>query len=624
MCGIFGIVYQNASTVPDAALLQETLGLLEHRGPDSCGVHSEVGIGLAHTRLSLVDLGERSSQPFWDAERRFCLIYNGEIYNFKELRQELEMQGVPFGTTGDTEVLLKSLIVHGVDSTLHKLEGMFAFALYDVEERTLVLARDRFGIKPLSVYQDGDVFLFSSEIKAMRPWIRLEPESFPIISYLMGFGGPMKDTSFYEGVKILPPGSIVRLRIGEQPRFDRFIRLTDMLNPDEAQELGGLDRKQVVDRMDELLNRSVERMLFADAPVGAFCSGGVDSSIIMSIAARHHNNLAIFHANVKGPQGEYDAALELSRHLGLDLKAVEVEDRDFIDLIPEVTYHYEYPFEYHPNSVPFLMVSKLVREHGVKGVLSGEGADECFLGYDFLAQEPFEGFYRHQLARLRKLVRRIPKLGRRLWPYEGNGSELIKGSLNEFERELEEEQHREAYAAAFPSESKRNVRTLDLLTYHLRTLLHRNDGLGMAASVESRFPYLDERLVRTAINLPYENKIRFSPTAWSWAHPFLREKWVLRKVADRYLPATFSRRRKRAFHMTTLDRLNVPASYFEDSFVSDFLALSGRRLEYLIENADQVLRIQLLLLDVWGRICLQNATRAEMTAKLWKHLWRSP
>ena len=616
MCGIFGIVFQNTRKVPDKDLLQETLALLAHRGPDSSGVHAEAGIGLAHTRLSLVDLSDRSRQPFWDAEGRFCLVYNGEIYNFKDIRDDLEKEGVHFRTTSDTEVLLESLILHGADVTLPKLEGMFAFALYDRQERTLLLARDRFGIKPLSIYYDGDTFVFASETKAMRPWIRLEPNPFSIISYLLGFGGPTKNASFYDGVRILAPGSVVNLRIGDTPTFEQFAQLTDMQDLEESEELSRLNPSQVVDRIDEQLHRSVERMLFADAPVGAFCSGGVDSSIILAIATRYHDNLAIFHANVKGPQSEYDAALELSRHLGLDLNAVEVDDNDLIDLIPEVTYQYECAFEYHPNSVPFLMVSKLVREHAVKGVLSGEGADECFLGYDFLAQERIEQLYHMQLARLRRLVRRIPKFGRRIWPYEGNAPALIKGMLGKFERELEEEDHKQRYLAFSGAGSGRNVRTLDLLSYHLRTLLHRNDCLGMAASIEARFPYLDERLVKTAINLPYRNKIRFSPLAWGWAHPLFRDKWVLRKVADRYLPRELSRRKKVAFHMTTFDRLTVPPSYFRDSFVGEFFDLNRREMEYFVENADQTLKVQLLLLDVWGQVCLGRSSCEEARTKI--------
>ena len=209
MCGIFGIVHRDGKRVPEPERLRETIRRLGHRGPDGSGFYAEPGVGLAHTRLSLVDLSDRSAQPFWDEERRFCLVYNGEIYDFQALRKELAKQGVHFRTTSDTEVVLQSLIHRGAEATLPRLRGMFAFALYDTRERTLLLARDRFGIKPLSIYQDGEVFLFTSEIKALAPWVDLRPNPFPMASYLLGFGGPTKNGCFYQGVRILPPGSVV-------------------------------------------------------------------------------------------------------------------------------------------------------------------------------------------------------------------------------------------------------------------------------------------------------------------------------------------------------------------------------------------------------------------------------
>jgi len=620
MCGIFGIVYRDGDTTPAAERLQATLRLIEHRGPDGSGVHAEAGVGLAHTRLSLVDLSDLSLQPFWDVDRRFCLVYNGEIYNFKELRAELEAEGARFRTTGDTEVLLQSLMIWGPEKALPRLEGMFAFGLYDRTKQTLLLARDRFGIKPLSVYQNDDVFVFASEIKAMRPWVPLRPNPLPITSYLLGFGGPTKNASFYDGVRILPPGAVVTVQVGEAPSFSEFMTIKDLLDPAHAEELSGLGPAGVVDRVDELLRRSVKEMLFADAPVGALCSGGVDSSILMAMAARQHKDLAIFHANVKGPQSEYDAAARLARHLGLDLQVVDVFDQDFIDMIPEVTYHYEHPFEYHPNSVPFIMVSKLVREHGVKGVLSGEGADECFLGYDYLAREPFEKFYRAQLGRLGRAVRRIPKLGNKIWPYEGNSAEVVKGMLSGFERELEEHDNRAHYAQVFGEGAARNVRTADLLGYHLRTLLHRNDCLGMAASIEARFPFLDERVVSTAVNLPYANKIRFSPFDWNSAHPFLRDKWVLRMVADRYLPKELSRRKKLGFAVTAFERLRIPPAYFRNSFLAHYFGLANREADFLADSAEQSLLVDLLLLDVWGEMFIAGSEREGIKRRLREHV----
>ena len=173
MCGLSGILFADSTVTPNGEFLQSSVQRLHHRGPDSQGIHAAEGVGLVHCRLSLVDLSSRSNQPFWDESGRYCLVYNGEIYNFKKLRSELEARNVVFRTTGDTEVLLQCLINNEAELVLPRLEGMFAFALYDKEEQSLLLARDRFGMKPLYVYEGDGIFAFASEIKAMRPWVSI-------------------------------------------------------------------------------------------------------------------------------------------------------------------------------------------------------------------------------------------------------------------------------------------------------------------------------------------------------------------------------------------------------------------------------------------------------------------
>ena len=384
MCGIFGIVIHNRDVIPEKDRLEQTARLLEHRGPDSFGVYSEPGIGLVHTRLSLVDLSSRSDQPFWDRQRRYGLVYNGEIYNFRELREDLEKRGVQFRTTSDTEVLLECLLHDGHEATLPKLEGMFAFGLYDKIEKTLLLGRDRFGIKPLYVYDQEDIFVFASEISAMRPWVNFAPDLSSVSSFLLGFHGPTNGCTFLERIKFLSPGGIARITMGRQARYSKFFSMTDFWDPGYGTELTCLKPRQLVDRVEEHLLRSVKQQLVADAPVGALCSGGVDSALVAAMAAQYHTNLAIFHANVVGPNSEHDAAVEVAKHLRLDLKVAEMQDEEFIGLLPEATRHYGHPLYIVPHSIPFLLVSRVVRSNSVKAVLTGEGSDECFLGYNML------------------------------------------------------------------------------------------------------------------------------------------------------------------------------------------------------------------------------------------------
>ncbi|MEO8302731.1 MAG: asparagine synthase (glutamine-hydrolyzing) [Betaproteobacteria bacterium] len=625
MCGIFGIGYHDAKRVPPAEQLRESARRLLHRGPDATGVFASAGVGLAHTRLSFLDVDARSNQPLWDAGGRYCLVFNGEIYNFAELRRELEAGGVAFRTTGDTEVLLHSLIHHPAEKILPRLQGMFAFAFYDSLEGTWLLARDRFGMKPVYIFEDDQKFMFGSEIKALRPWWEPDLDSFSIASYLLGFGGPTKGFTFYRGVRSLAPGGMVRWRPGRPSETTSFFAMPDFWDPARIDELRGISPTAAVDRLEGLLLQSVRSHMFADVPVGAFCSGGVDSSLIMAMASKSHANLAIFHANVKGRWSEHHAAAALSRHLKLDLKTVDVEEHDFIDRIPDVMSHYEHPFTYHPNCAPLMMVSQLARDCGVKGLLSGEGSDECFLGYPWLARKRAMDTYLAAGRNLRTLVHRIPMVGRLLWPYDGNTPETVRGLFNR--REIEADRDLARRVARDVGENRvsdRDLWTVDYLGHHLRALLHRNDSMGMAASIEARFPFLDHEVVGMAVNLPVRLKLRFSPTVLEKAHPFVRDKWIVRKVADRYIPRALSQRIKIGFWTTIFERAGVAPDYFDHSFVRDLFQLSTEDMRAILADADQGLAMRLLHLDVWGETCVRGRPLEETRRRLQQHVTVRP
>lgn len=620
MCGIFGVIFKDGTQVPDEARLMASARQIAHRGPDGHGIHSEPGFGFAHTRLSLVDLDARSNQPFWDAGNRYAVVFNGEIYNFRELREELMARGVVFRTHSDTEVLLQCLIELGHVAALPRLRGMFSFAFFDRNTRTVILARDRFGIKPMHVFEDGERLVFASEIKAMLPWVTPQPNSMQIIRYLMDFGAPTRGSGFYANIAIVPPGSVTTIRPGQAASQDSFCQVADMFDPEQAEELQRLTPAQAVDRVDELLNQSVRRMMFADTPVGALCSGGVDSSVLMAIACKYHNNLAIFHANVVGPLSEFDAASALARHLKLDLLTVEAHDDDFIRLTPEVMQHYEQPFYGHPHSVPFMMVSSLVHRHGVKAVLTGEASDECFLGYEYLALEPMWARYDNLVRRLRGLVNRIPVIGERMWASPGISQQLVPDMIGQFQVTLDMRDARETYARRMKRKPDMRVRSVDMLSNHLRTLLHRNDTMGMRASLEARFPFLDEDLVATAINMPTRFKLRFSPTVWERDHPFIRDKWVLRRVAQRYLPDTLSNRKKRGFNVSAFRRMHVGKDFFNTGFVTDHFQLGRREADHLFASADRKLEGKLMMLEVWGRLFFQGASVASVQDDLQRNV----
>jgi len=609
MCGIFGLLAHTSADLPSRTRLEDTARLLGHRGPDGAGIHADPGVGLVHTRLSLVDLNERSNQPFWDRTGRYCLVYNGEVYNHPDLRARLERGGVAFRTTSDTEVLLEALLYIGVEGTLPELEGMFAFALYDREERTLVLARDRFGIKPLFVYDGPSSFVFASEVAAMRPWIDFEPDPLTVSAYLQGSNGPMSGRSFYDGVTIVPPGVVVRVRLGGRATFQQSLTMGDLVDPEMTARFAEQSRESLVDHVEQLLLESVESQLEADVPVGAFCSGGVDSSLIMAMAARSHGDLRVFHADISGPLSERSAAEQLSRHLGLDLEVVSVEDRHFVDQIPEAITHFGAPFA-NPTLIPILMVSRLVRENGIKAVLTGEASDECFLGYHWLVP--------NVPAAIRGLPR---KLRRKLFGTRSGGpaaddAGLLLDLAAQFENSMG--------PAEFAGQSDVPDRARSIgglvgdseLSYILRRLLYRNDTMGMASSVECRFPFLDTRMVRASASLPYDCKIRFTPKVFDRQHPFYIDKWIVRQIAARYLPADLSGRPKGMFPTNAFERMEIDDRFFDDSFVADWYSLARPRLRRFLDGASPRLRLRLLLLEAWHHMCLSDLPASELSERL--------
>ncbi|MCB2097820.1 MAG: asparagine synthase (glutamine-hydrolyzing) [Parvularculaceae bacterium] len=625
MCGITGVFYANDESVPDRSRIAESVRQLRHRGPDADSFVSGPGFALGHARLSLVDLDPRSNQPFADATGRYLLVYNGEVYNFRELRAELEMAGRVFRTQSDTEVVLELLIAEGPAAALPRLNGMFALGFYDRQTGELTLARDRFGMKPLfwaeTTLPGGCGLAFASEIKALRPWMTLTPESGVLTAYLMKFGGPMQGKTMFRGVKGLAPGEMLTFDRSGQTRQRRFAPLTDFLDGSELDRLAGLTPDQAVDEFDERINAAVKSHLFADARVGAFCSGGVDSSLIVSLAARQDRGVALFHANVEGPWSEVEPARALARHLGCELNVVDVTEQDFVDMIPKVIRHYEQPFTYHPNCPPLMMVAQLARDKGVKGLLSGEGSDELFLGYPWLGRKSLTDAYEKIIGLGTKLVRSIPGIGPILAPNRSANFSEVMGILTNREMADDFEQveaglrdHRQTHGDATYGWS------LDYMHHHLRTLLHRNDTMGMAASIEARFPFLDLGVAKFGVNLPGRFKLRRSPFVFEKAHPFVRDKWVVRSVADRYMPRDLSQRIKIGFWTTTFQRMEASPAFYATSRLGDYLGLGASQLKSTVENADHDLRLRLLHCDVWTRVMIEGEDPEISVGRLRDHV----
>lgn len=618
MCGIFGFMDHQTQRTPDEAKLHETAELLAHRGPDHQSVFSGPSVGLVHTRLSLVDLDPRSNQPFWDTTGRYALVFNGEIYNYPELRKGLEEKGVSFRTSGDTEVLLQCLIHEGFEKTLPKLEGMFAFAFYDRLEATFLLARDRIGMKPLYLYDDSSRLVFSSEIQPMRPWIPWKANAAMASSYLEGLHWVAEGHALFEGVTSVVPGSFISVKRGSRPVTGRFFALSDFWDCAEQERLARLTPAQAVDAVEEKLIASIRLQLRADAPLGAFCSGGVDSSLIAAIASKIQGGLTIFHSNIVGKCSEYEAAKALAGHLKAEFITKDVTDEDYLERIPDTMRYAEFPYRHLPTSTPFLMLSECARSRGIKGLLTGEASDEAFLGYP------------HYAPNLFKLIPELPKNTLRLLKnavkgFPAQGPETPADFAGQFHQRFQTGIEKEDIYRALLKKANGRLKPEQLLslydfTDNIRALTHRNDSMGMAAGIETRFPFLDSEVIRTGINLPSQYKLRLSASTLDPAHPFIRDKWVVRKLADRYLPRKLSRRIKTPWPTTFLDRMQISSQFFEGGSVKEWLNLSEREIRYFVERAPQKLKTTLMYLEVWAHVCFYQNPKEDMVKKIRTHV----
>jgi asparagine synthase (glutamine-hydrolysing) len=414
------------------------------------------------------------------------------------------------------------------------------------------------------------------------------------------------------------PGSFVRVKRGLRSEAGRFFTLSDFWDPQEQERLAKLTPSGAVDAVEEKLTKSIRMQLRADAPLGAFCSGGVDSSLIAAIASKMQGGLTIFHSNIVGKCSEYEAAKALAGHLGAEFIAKNVTDADYLDRIPDTVRYAEFPYRHLPTSTPFLMLSECARERGVKGLLTGEASDEAFLGYPHYAPNLFKlipEFPKNTLRLLKNLIK-----GRPIDP--GAPPAAFAGQFHQrFQTGIEKD---DIYRALLQKKNGK-LKQEDLLslydfTDNIRALTHRNDSMGMAAGIETRFPFLDSEVIRTGINLPSAYKLRLSASTMDPAHPFIRDKWVIRKLADRYLPRKLSRRVKTPWPTTFLERMRVSPKFFEGGCLSDWLQLSGREITYCMERAPQSFQTTLMYLEVWAHVCFYQKPKEEIHRKIREHV----
>jgi asparagine synthase (glutamine-hydrolysing) len=372
MCGVIGI-YSFKSDVSEDALIEMSKAIT-HRGPDNGSVKVFGNVGLGHRRLSIIDLSNEANQPMSCGDDRFTIVYNGEVYNFLEIKNKLKQQGVKFYNSSDTEVILNSFKAYGSDC-FAMFNGMFALAIYDAIENELILARDQFGIKPLYIYSDTNLFIFASEKKAIlqSKEIDLNLNSQALLEYTW-FGNPLGDNTFYDKIIEIEPGTFLKVnKKGLEKK--KFFRINDIKEREISEE-------DAIKKIRSLLEESVKRHLISDVPVGVFLSGGIDSSAITAYAAKHYRGkLKTYSVGFDYDKGINELALasKVAAKFETDHTEIQITGEDLIEVIEDLVISHDEPFGDAANIPLFLLTKKLKGK--VKVVLQGDGGDEFFGGY---------------------------------------------------------------------------------------------------------------------------------------------------------------------------------------------------------------------------------------------------
>ncbi len=556
MCGITGAYnYKNQEPVA-SEIVAAMMDAIHHRGPDESGMYVAGPVGLGSKRLSIIDL-ETSQQPITNESGDVVVVYNGETYNYRELRHQLQQRGHSLRTAGDTEVIPHLYEDYGLDC-VDWLRGMFGFALWDDSQRRLVLARDRLGIKPLYYADTGERLLFGSEIKAIlqAPDMQVRPNLEALSNFLSLKYVPAPQTMF-DGIRALPPGHIL-VCDSDGPREHRYWDMSFQAESNPARP-----ESDWAEELEALLRESVQMRLISDVPFGAFLSGGVDSSTVVALMSEFLDEpvktFSVGFSPVGGVVSELPNARLVAERFGTDHREVMVEPQHLVDLGPKLTWHLDQPIA-DQGTLGNYLVADLAADH-VKMVLSGEGADELFAGY---ARYPGERVA-HRLGALPGPVRRwasdvahrLP--GRRRAKLALNAlaqpdevtrlsswfplfnTTMKRGLLRpEIQAELSGVSpapvFEDCLAACDAADSVSRLLYVDTKLWLPDDLLARGDKTSMAASLEARVPFLDHKLVEFAAALPRNLKLNG-----------LKRKYLLKKVSSKLLPPEIINQKKRGF-----------------------------------------------------------------------------
>lgn len=594
MCGIAGILHPRASQ----PLIKAMTDVMISRGPDGDGYHVESGIAMGMRRLSIIDLAH-GWQPLYSSEQSVVAFQNGEIYNFQELRKQLQEKGYAFKTDSDTEVLAHGYHAWGIEDLARRLDGMYAIAILDRNERALFLMRDRFGEKPLFIAQFDGGFAYASDMRilAALPEVGTELSMDGLNDYLALHYVPGRRTILANVSRVLP-GEIVRIPLDTRvPSFSRYYRPPI-----------GSQRPISDDELAALIESAVRSRLIADVPVGVFLSGGLDSSIVAAIAAQRNNGIATFSMGFKSTEhDESEYAKLLASHIGSDHHHFVFDEQNFSTLLPQVASSLDEPIG-DQALLPIYWLCQEACRH-VKVVLAGEGADEVFAGYGYYSQfspaptirDHVRTFFRGRLSTATpRFIRNPNSVTPSGFPLltDVAGREKLIGPHGAKPDAWEEELLRWLDCASDPLQ---RATCADLVTWLPDDLLVKFDRMAMAHSLEGRAPFLDPRVVEAGIaRLPSSERMRRSAS-----------KIALRRVAQRWLPESIFERRKQGFVLPMKDWIagwarerGDVAGYFSDipGYGTIFHALGGAIADSIVNDpARERYHFAAIMLCEWAR-----------------------
>lgn len=581
MCGIAGFL----SPVFRQDDLCRIVRSIEHRGPDANGIYfnESDGIGLGHRRLSIIDLSEAANQPFYSKDGRFAMVFNGEIYNFRDL---IARYNLTTRTSSDTEVIIELFSLYGVE-VVKELNGMFAMAIWDLQKKELFIFRDRFGVKPLFYYASGDDFVFSSELKSIqqnfKEKLQIDEASF---GYFFHFGFIPCPHTVYKNVYKLEPGGYIHLK-GKERKISKYIDLSSFVKPSVQ-----TNEQKAIDEVENLLIQAVKRQTIADVPLGVFLSGGTDSSLIAALTKKTTGGkIKTFSVGFKDSHfDELPYARAVAQYLNTEHYEINISDKQMLDHLYEIIDSYDEPYIIS-SGFPTFAISEFTRKH-VTVALSGEGSDEMFMGYNFhswarrMSEFPLKqfgglvgaglGMSRNPAYRQKgKLFKNADKY---FLPGHIFSQEQFYFSVDEIAKNFSSATGAsllKQFSIPFPTARELNAEEkqswFDINVYLVDDLLTKVDRASMHYGLEARVPFLDNDLFQYVVNLHSNLKLDEKGVA----------KSVLKKVLYRHIPEKYFNRKKWGFapplsKWLKSDLKPVVETYLAPSIVKNYGVVSNK------------------------------------------------